>query len=158
MPGASLPSPPGLLYLQATPCQTAPPAPFGNPCGLQVSAREKGNGEEPFNLFSHLKIQRGSRLANPLQSGVTFWKSLFFITGKGRGKTHVHSWEQGRELGQCKQRNSEIIFPGATLFYVFVSNKAAKGKPKLLFGGTRSKTQQDGSYLAGRVQLDPEKG
>lgn len=38
-----------------------PPSSLGKPQCLQVSACKKGNGEEPFNLFSHLKIQTGSR-------------------------------------------------------------------------------------------------
>ena len=42
----------------------------------------------------------------------------------------MHGWEQGGELGQCKKQGLEIIFPGATLFYILVSNKVAQCVPK----------------------------
>lgn len=35
----------------------------------------------------------------------------------------MHGWEQGGELGQRKKR--DLIFPGATLFYILASNKVA---------------------------------
>lgn len=33
------------------------------------------------------------------------WEWLLLIPGKGKGKTPEHGWEQGRELGQSRNRD-----------------------------------------------------
>lgn len=145
------------------PCQTVSPSSLGKPRCLQVSAREKGNGEEPFNLFSPLKIQTGSRslsqevsaLGERAAIGCHLLEMIILHYWKREVKDPCAWLGTGRRAGALQEAGFRANFPRSNIILYFSIQQSSlmcsKGKTKLLFGGTQftSPSKMDRTWLGG---------